>query len=402
MKNRDWKMRLAAAFLPPRTNAAGSRISSSIAFTLCLAVSLHAAAVSADSTRGAQVFEVQGCVQCHALNGVGPNVGPDLGLVADRGFTPAALAATMWNHAPAMWVETKLRNVARPVMDEQQSADLFAFFYSLRFFEEPGDAGRGKSLFASKKCASCHGINEPVGTARNVMPVAEWMAASDPLELVEIMWNHSTAMRDEMARRNIRLPQLKGQDLADLLVYTRRAAGHARPTPVFHPAAADAGQALFESKRCVACHGPMTHFLSTDVRDETLTDIAADMWNHGFDMSLRNTTFAPGEMRQIADYIWFSRTIEGAGEAGRGAQVFAAKKCVVCHDDPASGAPSLAGLTGSGKYFSGASMVSALTRHGPAMLDKMREKHLAWPHFSGEEMSSLIAYLNTRSSRGGR
>jgi mono/diheme cytochrome c family protein len=377
-----------------------------LTLTVLLAGSLHAAAVSADSARGAQVFEVQGCVQCHALNGVGPTIGPDLGLVADRGFTPAALAATMWNHAPDMWIETKLRSVARPSMDEQQAADLFAFFYSLRFFEQPGDAARGKSLFASKKCADCHGINEPLSVARTVKPVAEWTAATDPLELIETMWNHSAAMRDEMARRNIRLPQLTGQDLADLLVYTRRASGlgggHPRPTPVFHPAAADAGKTLFESKRCVACHGPLTHFLSTDVHDATLTDIAADMWNHGLDMSLRNTTFAPGEMRQIADYIWFSRTIEGAGEVGRGAQVFAAKKCGICHDDPSSGAPSIGGLTATGKYFSGATMVSALTRHGPAMLDKMREKHLAWPHFSADEMSSLIAYLNTRGGRSGR
>ena len=47
-------------------------------------------------------------------------------------------------------------------------------------------------------------------------------------------------------------------------------------------------------------------------------------------------------------------------------------------------------------------MVSALTRHGPTMLDKMREKHLAWPHFTSGEMSSLIAYLNTRSPRSAR
>ena len=53
----------------------------------------------------------------------------------------------MWNHAPAMWVETRLRNMPRPAMDEQQAADLFAFFYSLRFFEEPGDAARGKRSF---------------------------------------------------------------------------------------------------------------------------------------------------------------------------------------------------------------------------------------------------------------
>jgi mono/diheme cytochrome c family protein len=290
-------------------------------------------------------------------------------------------------------------------MDEQQAADLFAFFYSLRFFEEPGDAGRGKALFTAKKCAECHGINEPLSLEKTVKPVAEWTAASDPLELVEIMWNHSTAMRDEMARRNIRLPQLKGQDLADLLVYTRRASGAGRPTPtpVFRETAADAGKMLFESKHCISCHGGLTRFLSIDVHDRTLTDIAVDMWNHGLDMvSLQGTTFAPGEMRQIAEYIWFSRTIEGAGEVGRGAQVFTAKKCVVCHDDPASGAPSLGGLTANGKYFSGATMVSALTRHGPAMLDKMREKHLAWPHFSSEEMSGLIAFLNTRGVRSGR
>jgi mono/diheme cytochrome c family protein len=368
--------------------------------TLLLTASLHAAAVSADSIRGAQVFELQGCAQCHALDGVGPSIGPALGRIVDRGFTPAALAATMWNHAPAMWVETKLRSTARPAMDEQQAADLFAFFYSLRFFEQPGDAGRGKSLFASKQCAACHGIDEPLNTEKTVKPVAEWTTASDPLELVETMWNHSAAMRDEMARRKIRLPQLTGQDMADLLIYTRRAAKRPAVTPVFQPAAPDAGKTLFESKRCIACHGAMTHFLSTDVHDATLTDIAADMWNHGLDMSLRNTTFAPGEMRQIAEYIWYSRTIEGAGEVGRGAQVFAAKKCGVCHDDRTSGAPSLPGLAANGKYFSAATMVSELTRHGPAMLDKMREKHLAWPHFSADEMSSLIAYLNTRGSRG--
>jgi mono/diheme cytochrome c family protein len=374
-------------------------------FPACLifAAGVHAATVSADSTRGAEVFELQGCGQCHALNGVGPKIGPDLGQVADRGFTPAALAATMWNHAPQMWVETKLRSVPPPSMDEQQAADLFAFFYALRFFEEPGDAARGKSLFESKKCAECHGINEPLASGSTIRPVSQWRDAGAPLELVQTMWNHSTAMRDEMARRKITLPQLSGQDLADLLVYTRRAAKQQTAfPPVLQPTGEEAGKALFESKKCTTCHGPMTHFLSTELRDQSLTDIAAGMWNHGLDMRLSDTTFAPGEMRRIADYIWYSRAVEGAGEEGRGAAVFTSKKCSVCHDDPSSGAPSLAGLTANGKYFSGSTMVSALTQHGPAMLDKMREKHLAWPHFTGEEMSSLIAYLNTRGSRNGK
>lgn len=368
-----------------------------------LAVAAQGATVSADSTRGAKVFETQGCVSCHSLNGIGPKVGPDLGRIADRGFTPAALAATMWNHAPAMWAEMKKRGVARPAMDEQQSADLFAFFYSLRFFEEPGDAARGKALFTSRRCSTCHGLTEakPIAGAK---PVSQWTAAADPLELVETMWNHSSLMRTQMAKNNIRLPLLKGQELADLLVYTRRATNRPAAPAVFRAASAEEGNALFESKKCSACHGTFTGFLSGGLRDRSLTDIAADMWNHGLDMSLEDAKLAPGEMRQIADFVWFSRSIEGVGEAGRGAQVFTAKKCTVCHDDPASGAPSLAaaGAANGQKYFSGVSMVSALTRHGPTMLDKMQQKHLAWPRFSAEDMSGLIAYLNTRTGRNGR
>ena len=359
------------------------------------ALLLSAPAVSADSARGAQVFELQGCVQCHALNGVGPSIGPDLGRVADRGFTPASLAATMWNHAPQMWAESQLRNAARPAMSEQQAADLFAFFYSLRFFEEPGDAARGKALFDQKKCSTCHGVdNSKLAGAK---PLSDWTALGDPLEMVETMWNHSATMREEMTKNHIRVPQLKGQDLADLMIYARRASGRARTKPVLSFASSDQGKALFDAKGCNKCHGTVTHFVSSNLHTETLTSIAADMWNHGLDMSLKQTTFAPGEMRQIAGYIWYARAIEGAGEAGHGAQVFNAKKCTVCHDDPKSGAPAISALASAGRFFSGATMVSALTQHGPAMLDKMREKHIAWPRLTADEMSSLIAYLNTKN-----
>ncbi len=361
------------------------------------AIALQAADVSGDSTRGSEVFVLQGCGNCHALNGVGPQIGPDLGRIADRGFTPTTLAATMWNHAPLMWGETKLRGVARPALDEQQAADLFAFFYSLRFFEEPGDAGRGKALFTTRKCSECHGLTTP--KQPDAQAVSQWTAPGDPLEMVETMWNHSSAMRAEMERRNIRLPQLSGQELADLLVYVRSVQGLPRRTAQFHAGSPEEGKALFESKTCVKCHDPATGFFSIGLRNETLTDIAADMWNHGRDMSLRSQTFDAGQMRAIAAYIWSRRLLESGGNPSGGANVFAAKKCTVCHNDPASGAPA---LTSRGNYFSGATMVSVLTRHGPDMLDKMREKHLPWPTFSGNEMSNLIAYLNTRNLRSGR
>ena len=81
------------------------------------------------------------------MNGRGGASAPDLGRLADRSFTPAALAATMWNHAPAMWSAMGAANVRIPDVDEQAAADLFAYFYSTRFFEKPGDAARGKRCF---------------------------------------------------------------------------------------------------------------------------------------------------------------------------------------------------------------------------------------------------------------
>ncbi len=375
-----------------------------LAFTvipLCAAAGvgsrLWGAGISADSARGAQVFELQGCSGCHVLNGVDKGIGPDLGRIADRGFTPASLAATMWNHAPAMWVETQLRSVPRPAMDEQQATDLFAFFYSLRFFEEPGDASRGKALFTRRKCANCHG---PIAfRPADPKPVDQWTVPGDSLELVETMWNHSTAMRAEMARSKIALPHLSGQELADLLVYVRSVQKLPRRRGVFRAATAEEGKGLFESKTCATCHQSGSRFFSSGARDETLTDIAADMWNHGRDMNLQ-TVFEPGQMRAIAAYIWSRRLTENYGKANAGANVFAAKKCAVCHDDKSSGAPPLTATKDAG--LSAATMLSALTRHGPVMLDRMREKRLAWPHFSAGEMTDLIAYLNVRDSRNAR
>ena len=364
-------------------------------FSLYSAV-LQGVEVSADSARGAQVFELQGCGSCHALNGAGPTIGPDLGRLADQGFTPASFAATIWNHAPAMWTETRLRNTPRPAMDAQQAADLFAFFYSLRLFEEPGDAGRGKALFTARKCDSCHGIKTV--KLPGAKPLNEWTVPGDPLELVETMWNHSTIMRAEMERARIRQPRLTGQELADLLVYIRSVGPLPRRSGVFQVSSPEQGAELFDSKGCAACHGPVTR-LSIGVGDITLTDIAAEMWNHGLDMSPKTPALEPGQMRSITAYIWSRRMTGNNGSGRTGAGVFVAKKCAVCHDDAASGAPL---LTNASQYFSAASIVSGLTRHGPLMLDRMREKHLGWPHFSAEEMANLIAYLNTRSSRNGR
>jgi len=102
-----------------------------VALAFCLAtpwagVGRAAAVTPADSVRGAALFESLKCVECHSVNGKGGKIGPDLGTRLDRNFTPAGLAATMWNHAPAMWSAMRERNVRAGELSEQGAADLFA------------------------------------------------------------------------------------------------------------------------------------------------------------------------------------------------------------------------------------------------------------------------------------
>jgi mono/diheme cytochrome c family protein len=357
----------------------------------------HAASPAADSERGAQVFQTQHCVECHALNGNGPKIGPDLGRLVDRGFTPDMLAATMWNHAPAMWAAMTARGIQLAPMGEQAAADLFAFFYATRFFEEPGDAGRGKRLFDSLSCGSCHGITEAKLAAAK--PVSEWTLAGDPIGMVEVMWDHAANMRDEMARQKIKFPALTGQDISDLLVYARGLPAAPKNAGVFRTTADANAQSLFMEKGCIACHNSAGQFLLKNLRGQTLTDIAADMWNHGSIMKSAPAQFQPGEMRSMVSYIRAQRYLENSGNLERGKKVFAAKKCSVCHNDPASGAPA---LTSRDREYSGITMVSVLWGHGPSMLGSMQAKQIPWPRFETHEMSDLIAYLNTRDSRDAR
>ena len=359
------------------------------------AAAIPAQIPAADSTRGEAVFQSQSCNQCHALNGTGPKVGPDLGRLVDRGFTPASLASTLWNHAPTMLAAMRQRNIQPPAMDEQAAADLFAFFYSTRFFEEPGDAGRGKHLFTTRGCDNCHGITDSKVPAAK--PASQWTSVTDPIGMIEAMWEHASNMRDEMARRKIQWPALSGQDVADILVYIRNLPSAAKPAVVFQTVSSDNGKALFDSKGCAQCHKSADEFLGTGLAGQTMTDVAADMWNHGREMSGAGLSFAPGEMRQIASYIWSRRMFENSGNAGHGKTVFA-RDCATCHGGTNAGAPA---LTPGVRPYTDITMVSAVWKHASVM-SGAQGKGRIWPRLDTHDMSDLIAYLNNKASSGAR
>ena len=356
------------------------------------AVSLDAATIAADSTRGARLFETLACVQCHGIDGKGATIGPDLGGRADRNFTPATLAATMWNHAPAMWASMRERDIRAGDLDEQAAADLFAYFYAARFFERSGDAGRGKRAFTERGCANCHGLI--VAIKPSIKSVAQWDVLTDPVALAEAMWKHRVRMLGEAGSERIRWPELNAQDLRDMLVYLRNLPSPPSKSAIFRIGAGNDGAAVFASKGCSNCHKSGAA-LASRIKGQTLTEIAASMWNHAPKMAsagAKPATLEAGEMSELLGYLWAEQFFASSGNAGAGRRLFAAKRCAACHEDASSGAPKLPDVKRS---FSGAAMVSVLWHHGPRMLDQMKSKNIAWPRFDGAQMSDVIAFLNS-------
>ena len=94
-----------------------------ISFVLLVsAVVARAAGFTADSARGERLFQTLSCIQCHSVGGSGGSSAPDLGRTEDRGFTPASLAATMWNHAPAMWASMREHQIVAGELDGSPAA----------------------------------------------------------------------------------------------------------------------------------------------------------------------------------------------------------------------------------------------------------------------------------------
>jgi cytochrome c len=100
----------------------------------------------------------------------------------------------------------------------------------------------------------------------------------------------------------------------------------------------------------------------------------------------------------LTSYLWAQQFFLDSGDVEAGKRVFAAKRCAPCHEDVSSGAPQLGGVRQA--PLTGPGMVSVLWRHGPQMMEQMKDKGIPWPRFAGAEMANLIAYLNSR--RGGK
>ena len=170
-----------------------------------------------DPNSGRRLFRSKGCSRCHAADGRGTVVAPDLRTATQR-LRVSEIAGELWNHSAQMSRVMLERGIAFPQFRGTEMADVIAFLYYLRFYESEGDAETGEALFVQKGCSNCHnvGTGPPTG-----LDLSKSQAVLTPLSLATAMWNHAPAMYDRAQRQQIDWPHFEGDEMRDLSTYLR-------------------------------------------------------------------------------------------------------------------------------------------------------------------------------------
>src|SRR5262249_11120438 len=145
--------------------------------------------------------------------------------------------------SPEMWRAQRTKNVL-PLMDSIETANVFAYFFSLAYFKTPGNANSGRIVFEAKGCAQCHDTS--AAGRRAGPPISTWSEVNDPLAWAERMWNHSETVYRDTASRGLSWPQFSTTEMLDLLAYLRAAPESRSRTASFQPGNPEQGLVIFE------------------------------------------------------------------------------------------------------------------------------------------------------------
>jgi len=233
---------------------------------------------------GKRLFTEKKCVVCHQVGGSGGVVGPNLDSLKQFG-SPIYVASAMWNHGPAMAEEMKARGIERPTFTAPELRDLIAYLAPATagppegpLYVLPGRAELGRDLFVEKKCVQCHSVG---GAGGKVGPdLVALSVRRSPIEFATAIWNKAPAMLKAMTDRGITLPQLRPEEMADLVAYLYSvryfASGGSVPK----------GWVVATNKGCLNCHGvsgergkPASDLTKAKALDSSAAVLAA-LWNH--------------------------------------------------------------------------------------------------------------------------
>jgi mono/diheme cytochrome c family protein len=165
------------------------------------------------------------------------------------------------------------------------------------------------------------------------------------------------------------------------------------------------GAALFQSKKCVTCHSVAGQggTIAPDLGKQggssfTPSSMAAMLWNHAPKMwgalakSAVKVDLTPQDSADMFAYFYAARYMDPPGDAGRGKQLFTAKRCAECHS--LDGAAGKRGLKW-GTLADPIELGRAMWNHAPAMRAEMAKKGGKLPKLTAAEMNDLLVYLRT-------
>jgi cytochrome c2 len=370
--------------------------------TIALLLAIPLQAQLGDSTKGAQLLRDKGCTLCHSIEGVGGSAAPDFARATTRGYSSATMAALLWNHGPSMWRAMRGQGMDVPSLTEEDMRNIYTYFYALRYFDPPGDAGRGKAVFSDKRCHRCHALTSEAGGVGPPVPL--WPTLADPVLWVQEMWNHASQMAVEMERSGIPWPKFSTREMVDLMVYVENTPGQRLRSPTLRLGDPTSGARLFEAKNCSQCHSlgagapDKVNLLATAQQERRLTALAVEMWNHRplMEVAARNRgltlePFQKDEMADLLAYLFERGYFYVEGDSRRGQRLFAQKSCSSCHGRDGSTAPDLQAMSGE---LTPTRFAAGVWSHGPQMLAQIEQRGDRWPALTDRDVADLLAFLN--------
>ena len=353
---------------------------------------------------GARVFGAKGCVKCHAVDGVGGTLGPDLGRnPLSHSFFD--FAAAMWNHLPQMAERMRQLEMPRPSLAPWETGDLMAFLFTRHYFDPPGNPQDGRQLFVTKQCVVCHQVG---GVGGVLGPSLDFLQQSgSPIFVATALWNHGPTMAEAMRVAQVTRPTFTAAELRDLSAYFMSVTPPSEQGPFYVlPGRPAVGRQLFVEKHCVACHsitgegGQVGPDLGAQERPWTLFEFAAVLWNKAPAMrevmQARGITvpqLRPEEMVDLVAYLASVGYFAVSGNPRQGQELLTHKGCLGCHALSGQGGTRARDLVKARGLHSPAAVIAALWNHLTAVEPGSAAQPTAWPQLSAPEMADLMAYL---------
>jgi mono/diheme cytochrome c family protein len=378
-----------------------------IAILLISRVAVAQIPLPENPTKGARLFVSKGCVRCHALKGEGGKGGPDLGKI-DLGNTQLELASRLLNHIPSMMQGIERARFGKTHLTGEELTEISAYLYFFKFFDDPGNATRGKYLFNEKGCNQCHPVS---GTGKEGEPGLDQFPQNiTPVFLSQAIWNHGPVMVASMVKVGMKWATFEGTEMMDLLEYIKANAKGPREMAFITPGNPREGRRLFATKGCIKCHtirgeggkGGEDLGKRAKVFYTSLTQIASLLWNKGptvlAKMAQTQTgipRFTAKEMADIVSYLYFLHFIDEPGNVVSGKKVYTKLGCARCHGLDTKPGEMNIDLSQYQKVVNLMDIVAGIWNHGNEIEKAMKEKGIPWPRFKKGELADLLEFIHS-------